>query len=236
MIFTSNSFRVVKLPKFSTLAAVLSVCSSIFFTSAIAGGVPAGRQIPGLDLQDIRFVVPEDLAEMQTEDIEAFYKEMVELDEKRTSTEEAEAELFRQLLRHDDVRISIADLIPQLIENYGIEGEYKKTLLGYKDTFKVNLPETRETVENLDDYPSYDFRFTAVYMSLLFSFQSYPEFYSQLQKDLHDDNSIIGDYRKKLDESYALVKAARLRVESEKQAADLNNLISALGAELATRN
>lgn len=236
MIFTSNSFPVVKLAKFSTLAALLAVFSNIFFSSAFAGGVPAGRQIPGLDLQNIRFVIPEDLAEMQTEDIEAFYKEMVELDKKSTSTEEAEAELLRELLRHDDVRITIADLIPDLIENYGIEGEYKDTLLSYKDTFSVDLPKTRKTVESLKDYPSYDFRFTAVYMSLLFSFQNYPEFYERLQKDLVDDDSIIGDYRKKLDESYEQVKAARLRVESEKQAADLGNLISALGEELASRN
>lgn len=236
MIFTTNCLHVYKRARFSSLAAVLAVCSSVFFSSVFAGGAPAGRQIPVIDLQDIRFVVPEDLSDMQTEEIENFYKEMVELDEASTSTEEAEAELFRQLLRHDDVRITIADLIPELIENYGIEGKYKESLLGYKDTFSVNLPKTRETVEKLADYPSYDFRFTAVYMSMLFSFQAYPEFYSQLQKDLQDDDSIIGDYRKKLDESYAHVKAARLRVESEKQAADLDNLISALGAELASRN
>lgn len=235
MIFTPNSLRVYKQAKFSTLAAMLMVCSSVLFTTVSANGAP-GRQLPVIDLQKISFSVPEDLADMKTEDVKMLHEQMVQLDEASTSTEEAEAVLFSELLRHDDVRITIADIIPNLIENYGIEGEYKESLLGYKDTFSVNLPETRETVEKLADYPSYDFRFTAVYMSMLFSFQSHPEFYEKLQKDMVDDDSIIGDYRKKLDKSYVKVKEARLHVESEKQAEDLAKLISALDAELASRN
>ena len=64
-------------------------------------------------------------------------------------------------------------------------------------------------VASLQDYPSYDFRFAAVYMSMLYSFQKYPDFYERLKGDMVDEETSIGSYRKTLDDSYGGVKKAR---------------------------
>lgn len=212
--------------------AFLAICSNV-----LADG--GNRNIPGIDLNDATFAVPDNLAEMTTQDIKVLrdtrQDDLESIREVAQSDEVAEQHMFNELMRHDDVRISIADLIPKMIEQYEINGEFKDRLLGYQSTFAVDLVESRENVESLQDYGSYDFRFSAVYMSMLFSFQEHPEFYEKLKADMVDEDSLIGEYRQRLDQSFAQVEEVRTQVEGVKNTAALESLISALDQELARR-
>ena len=147
----------------------------------------------------------------------------------------AEQHMLEQLMLHDDARLSITEVIPQLIEDYAIEGKFKDTLLGYRSTFTDEIVESRKNVENLQDYQSYDFRFTAVYMSMLFAFLEHPEFYDRLKKDMEDGNTAIGKYRKNLDSSYGGVAQAKKQMDMIHSTEDLQKVIDALDQELERR-
>ena len=204
---------------------------------AFADGAPSN--IPGIDIDEKAFAVPENLAQMSTREItellDTHKEDLNKIREIDHSEELAEQQMFEELIRHDDVRISIADVIPELIEEYEIEGEFKDKLLGYRSTFSVDLVESRGNVESLKDYGSYDFRFSAVYMSMLFSFQEHPEFYEKLKVDMVDEDSLIGEYRRRLDKSFKQVERARAQVEGVKNTQALENLIAELDQELARR-
>ena len=137
---------------------------------------------------------------------------------------------------HDLVRLTIADVISEMITDYDIDGEFKETLLGYKSTFSVEMMENREVVHDLEDYPSYDFRFAAVYMSMLYSFQKYPDFYERLKEDMVNEETSIGSYKKTLDDSYINVKQARAEMDMMKSGDDIKKVIAALDSELARRS
>ena len=143
--------------------------------------------------------------------------------------------MLKELLAHDAVRLSIADVIPELIEDYNIEGKFKDTLLGYRSTFTDELMAGHAAVRTLKDYQSYDFRFAAVYMSMLFSFQDHPEFYQRLKADMADAATAIGGYRKSLDDSYQGVEKARAEIDKLASTEDIEKVIAALSAELAKR-
>jgi len=216
----------------TTLSAVLAIAIAIFAVDVAADGA--------MPIQDtVLYKVPENLASLSTEEISVLRESHVQ-DLKKTAANEteeqlAEEKLFKQLMTHDLVRLSIADVIPDLIQDYQIEGEFKETLLSYKSTFSEDLMKSREVVENLEDYPSYDFRFAAVYMSMLYAFQKYPDFYEQLKIDMVDEKTHIGQYRKTLDASYAKVKKARAEMDFAKSGGDLKKVITALDDELARR-
>lgn len=210
----------------------LSLTSTVVVTSAHADG--------GMPIQDtVVFAVPENLATLSTEEISEL-RQSHALSLKKTASNEdeihrAEEKLYHQLMDHDLVRLSIADVILKLIKEYEIEGEFKDTLMGYQSTFAVDMVENREAVASLADYPSYDFRFAAAYMSMLYAFQRYPDFYDRLKKDMVDENSHIGVYKKELDESYASVKQARAEMDFVKSGKDIEKVIAALDDELARR-
>jgi len=194
----------------------------------------------GMPIQDtVVFTVPENLAALSTEEISDLRQTHVENLQKTAANDDqvkqAEEKLFKQLMAHDLVRLSIAEVIPQLISDYQIEGEFKNTLLGYQSTFAVDMMKNREVVANLVDYPSYDFRFAAAYMSMLYAFQNFPDFYDRLKADMVDEKSHIGHYRKSLDESYAKVKQARAEMDFAKSGNDIKKVITALDDELARR-
>lgn len=216
------------------LSAVLfiTIATTMFSIDAQADGA--------MPIQDtVLYKIPENLASLSTEEISVLRESHVQ-DLKKTAANEteeqlAEEKLFKQLMAHDLVRLTIADVIPDLIKDYQIEGEFKETLLSYKSTFSEDLMRSRESVENLEDYPSYDFRFAAVYMSMLYAFQKYPDFYEQLKVDMVDEKTHIGNYKKTLDTSYANVKKARAEMDFAKSGGDLKKVITALDDELARR-
>ena len=215
--------------------------ASILLISFAAISVATVNADGGMPIQDtVVFSVPENLDSLSTEEIANLRKSHVQDLEKTAANEsevvQAEEELFQQLMDHDLVRLSIADVIPELIEDYQIEGEFKDTLTRYQSTFAVDMMKNREAVNNLDDYPSYDFRFAAAYMSMLYAFQKYPDFYDRLKQDMVDEKSHIGVYRKTLDESYAKVKQARAEMDFAKSGKDIRKVIAALDDELARRD
>lgn len=217
---------------FATAFLSLTIVAAMSSLSVQADG--------GMPIQDaVIFKVPENLAALSTDEISDLRQTHVENLEKTASNadqvKQAEEKLFNQLMEHDLVRLSIADVIPELISDYQIDGEFKETLLGYQSTFAVDMMRNREAVNNLADYPSYDFRFAAAYMSMLYAFQKYPGFYDRLKVDMVNEESHIGRYRKSLDESYAEVKQARAEMDFAKSGNDIKKVIAALDDELARR-
>ena len=215
---------------------VLIVSAMSFSVSAYADG--GSRNLPGIDHEQV-YKVPDNLETMETAEVESLLsarqKDLENLRNGANSKQAAEQKMFEQLMAHDEVRLTITDVIPQLIEDYKIEGKFKNTLMGYRSTFAEEITESRETVSNLQDYQSYDFRFTAVYMSMLFAFQEYPDFYDQLKIDMVDEKTSIGGYRKRLDDSYVRVERAREQMDAYHNADDLENVIAELDEELARR-
>ena len=198
------------------------------------------HKVPGIDRSQVSYTVPEDLASLSTQEIEniraSHHRDLAKIKNGVDSKQIAEDKMLEELMAHDLVRLSITDVIPNLIEEYEINGEFKKTLLGYRSTFTDELMSSRETVETLQDYQSYDFRFAAVYMSMLFSFQEYPDFYEKLKVDMVDEDTSIGGYRKLLDDSYGGVEKARAQMEMVHSKEDVEKVISALDAELERRS
>ena len=215
------------------LRLVAFIIVAVFGNSAIADG--------GMPLQDaVIYTVPENLASLSTEEITdmraARQQDLDRATADANAEKVAEERLFETLMSHDLVRLSIADVISELISEYKIDGEFKDTLLGYQNTFAEDLMASRASVENLEDYPSYDFRFAAVYMSMLYSFQKYPDFYERLKADMVNEQTPIGSYKKTLDESYGGVVKARAEMDFMKSGDDLKKVITALDEELARRS
>lgn len=233
-MLSNNKPGLVKSPLrlcFSLLSILL--ISAVFGSAAVADG--------GMPIQDtVVYKVPENLASMSTEDIQdmrdARQQDLEKTEADANAEQKAEEKLFEQLMDHDLVRLSIADVISELISEYKIDGEFKDTLLGYRNTFSEDLMASRASVENLEDYPSYDFRFAAVYMSMLYSFQKYPDFYERLKVDMVNEQTPIGSYKKTLDESYGGVVKARAEMDFMKSSDDLKKVIAALDEELARRS
>ena len=217
------------------IAALISSALSVSVSAFADGG---SRKLPGIDHEQV-YKVPDNLQTMETSEVESLrsarQKDLENLRNGVDSKRAAEQNMFEQLMAHDEVRLTITEVIPQLIEEYKIEGKFEKTLMGYRSTFVEEIGESRETVSNLQDYQSYDFRFTAVYMSMLFAFQEYPDFYDQLKADMVDEKTSIGSYRKRLDDSYVRVEQARQQMDVFHNADDLENVIAELDEELARR-
>ena len=233
MLF-NNKLNAVKTTINIVITRLLFVITASFISAvAIADG--------GMPIQDtVVYTVPENLDSLSTEEITdmraARQRDLEKTAADADAERKAEEKLFGQLMDHDLVRLSIAGVISEMIAEYKIDGEFKETLLGYQDTFAVDMMENRKVVHDLEDYPSYDFRFAAVYMSMLYAFQKYPDFYEQLKVDMVNEETSIGSYKKMLDESYLSVKQARAEMDMMKSGGDLKKVIAALDSELAKRS
>lgn len=233
MLF-NNKLNAAKFAKNLAIPYLLIAMTAGFYSTTVSadGGMP---------IQDtVIYTIPDNLDSLSTEEI-AEMREAHQRDLEKTAADasaevKAEEELFEKLMEHDLVRLSIADVISEMISDYKIDGEFKETLLGYQSTFSVDMMENRKVVHNLEDYPSYDFRFAAVYMSMLYAFQKYPDFYDRLKVDMVDEDTSIGGYKKILDESYEEVKQARAEMEMMKSGDDIKKVIVALDNELARRS
>ena len=239
-MFTNHNLAGVAAFKALPNMLIKTVLITTLSASLIVSVTQNSRADGGMPIQDtVVYTVPENLASLSTEEISQLRDSHVQNLKKTASNEseekEAEEKLFHQLMAHDLVRLSIADVIPELIHDYQIEGEFKDTLLSYKNTFSESMMRNREAVEDLQDYLSYDFRFAAAYMSMLYAFQKYPDFYARLKEDMVDEETHIGRYRKVLDDSYVKVKAARAEMDFAKSGDDLKKVIAALDDELARR-
>jgi hypothetical protein len=217
----------------------LLLATSVFYIN-LANADGGQSNIPGVTLKTKSYAVPENISAMSTDEVsdlrDAHQKELDMAHKAVAEKQVVEENMLNELMKHDLVRLEIIDVIPQLIEDYDIEGKFKKTLMGYRSTFADEVMESRKNVESLGDYQSYDFRFAAVYMSMLFAFQEHPEFYERLKVDMKEDDTPIGAYRKKLDDSYDGVDEARIQMDLVNNVDDIENLVTALDAELARRS
>jgi hypothetical protein len=233
-MLSNNKLSAVKVTRNSMISRLLiGMIAGFFSVGAIADG--------GMPLQDaVIYTVPDNLDSLSTEEIAdmraAHQRDLEKTAADAAAERKAEEKLFKQLMDHDLVRLTIADVISQLIIDYNIDGEFKETLLGYQSTFAVDMMDNRSVVHDLEDYPSYDFRFAAVYMSMLYAFQKYPDFYERLKVDMVNEETSIGSYKKILDDSYGNVKQARTEMDMMKSGDDIKKVIAALDSELARRS
>ncbi len=220
--------------KISISKGILFLATFIFVLASFA--THAG----GLTKQAPAYSVPTNLTDLSTEEVKllraSHNSDLENLNNSANTKQAAEEKMLKELLDHDLLRLSITDVIPNLIEEYEIDGEFKETLLSYRSTFLDELMATRENIGSLRDYQSYDFRFAAVYMSMLFSFQEHPDFYERLKKDMVDDKTSIGGYRQLLDDSYGGVEKAREEMNAANSTEELQSVITALDEELARRS
>ena len=153
------------------------------------------------------------------------FKELIELRKKlknyiisfesKKSENILDKELYEALMKYDDVRVKIIDVIDDIIREYNVSSDIKKTLLSYKETFSMHVRDNKLLVKNLNDYKSYDFRMGAVYLSMMSAFHDSEEkkfFYERLVFDKKNESTSIGQYILKLNiahEKVILIKKER---------------------------
>lgn len=197
------------------------------------------KKSPIFDRIEVIYKAPENLGELSLEELLAekalHVRDLKAIKEASDEPDVAKQKLLETILEHDDRRLQIAEIIPQLIADYQIEGEFRDSLLNYSKTFNVEMRAARKHVKTLNDYKSYDFRFSAVYMSMMFAFRENPEFHKRLLKDLSNEDTAIGKYRKELDESYAQVGRDKQLIQNIYSIGELEQTITTIDQEILRR-
>ncbi len=219
---------------FRGLSAVVLLLAGQF---TYAGGETS--KSPILDRVEVLYAAPENLTELTLVQLQAEkasrVRDLSVIKEASDEPKVAKDKLLQSIFDHDDKRLQIVAVIPQMIEDYQIEGEFRDSLLGYSNTFDVDIREARKDVHKLADYKSYDFRFSAVYMSMMFKFKENPEFHKRMIADLQDPDTAIGKYRIELDESYAKVEHDKYLVQNIYSANELEQAIATIDKEISKR-
>ncbi len=194
---------------------------------------------PILDRVEVLYKPPENMDTLSLEQLQVEKaqreRDLKRIREANDDPEVAKQKLLETILAHDDKRLNIVHVIPKLVENYQIQGEFRDQLLGYSNTFDVDIRNARKNVSSLDDYKSYDFRFSAVYMSMMFKFNENPEFHKRILADLKDPNTVMGRYREELDESYAKVEHDKYLIQNIYSADELEKAIALIDKEISKR-
>jgi len=218
--------------------AGLWITAMLFISTAIFAGGETIKS-PILDRVKVLHKAPENLSSLSLDQLNTERKtRQRDLDVIRQASDEPEVakqKLFETIMKHDDVRLKIAKVIPMMIEDYSIEGEFRDSLLGYSNTFEVDMREARKDVNNIADYKSYDFRFSAVYMSMMFKFNENPDFHKMLVTDMENPETAIGSYRKELNESYAKVEHDKYLIQNIYSVNELEQAIATIDEEISKR-
>jgi hypothetical protein len=213
--------------------AVMLLISPISF----AGGETI--KSPILDRVKVLHKVPENIDSLSLEQLQKerdnCQRDLTVIRRASDEPEVAKQKLLETILDHDDSRLNIVQVIPEMIKDYEIEGEFHDSLMGYSNTFDIDVRNARKDVHSIEDYKSYDFRFSAVYMSMMFKFNENPEFHKKLVADLQDPETAIGKYRKELDESYAKVEHDKYLIQNIYSVNELEQAISAIDEEISKR-
>ncbi len=221
-------------PKTAIFGAIACImASSICF----AGGET--QKSPILDRVKVLHKAPENIDQLSIDQLRderaSRIRDLEVIKEASDEPEVAKQKLLDSILAHDDKRLNIVHVIPQMIEAYGIDGEFKKTLMGYSSTFDNEIRTARNDVHSIDDYKSYDFRFSAVYMSMMFKFNENKSFHEKMVADMKDSSTAIGKYRKELDESYAKVSHDKYLIQNVYSVNELEQAIAEIDEEIAKR-
>ena len=194
---------------------------------------------PILDRAKVLHKAPENLSSLSLEQLkserETRQRDLQKIRQASEEPEVAKQQLLDTIMAHDEVRLKIAKVIPVVIEDYKIEGDFRESLMGYSNTFEVEMREARKNVITISDYKSYDFRFSAVYMSMMFKFNENPDFHKRLVADMGNPDSAIGRYRKELDESYAKVEHDKYLIQNIYSVNELEQAISMIDEEISKR-
>ena len=227
-----------RMRKIRLINAGLYIALMLFISSAsFAGGETI--KSPILDRVKVLHEIPKNLESLSLQQLHAERKtRQRDLEVIRQASDEPEVakqQLLETIMAHDDVRLKIAHVIPVMIEDYKIEGKFRDSLMGYSNTFNVDMREARKDVHTIGDYKSYDFRFSAVYMSMMFKFNENPEFHKRLVSDMQDSDTAIGGYKKELDESYAKVEHDKYLIQNIYSVNELKQAIAAIDEEISKR-
>ena len=151
------------------------------------------------------------------------------------SIKSMDKKLLDALLKYDDERILITNVIDEIIIEYKVNAEIKKTLLSFKETFKITTKENRYLVKNLRDYKSYDFRLGAAYLAMMSALHE-TELYSNLVRDKKNVDTSIGRYSKNLKLAQKEVSAVKLEIEYFKEIREARVTLAKIEKEISSRN
>ena len=149
-----------------------------------------------------------------------------------------EKKLLNSLLEYDDVRIQISKVLDEVVIEYDVSEDIKKTILDFKDTFDMIIKDNRPLVKNLRDYKAYDFRLGSAYLAMMSAFHDTDEkkiFYSRLVKDKKDDKTSIGKYNKKLKLAQQKVNLVKQEMNNFSELSEIKSVIKKIDIEISKR-
>ena len=146
-----------------------------------------------------------------------------------------ERTLLEALLHYDDERVRIVELIPAMIERYGVDAELGEDLMNFRATLNGVIDELRPEVVSLQTYKPYDFRVGVSYMSLMATLQQHPEMRARMRADQADPATAVGAHQQRLSRRYADVERARAALERSHLQTRLRDRIARIEAELRRR-
>jgi hypothetical protein len=176
------------------------------------------------DLQKTKLTLKEYLNEKSSKNIE--------------TKESMEKKLLNSLLEYDDVRIQISKVLDEVVIEYDVSEDIKKTILDFKDTFDMIIKDNRPLVKNLRDYKAYDFRLGSAYLAMMSAFHDTDEkkiFYSRLVKDKKDDKTSIGKYNKKLKLAQQKVNLVKQEMNNFSELSEIKSVIKKIDIEISKR-
>lgn len=211
----------------------------MFFISSVSFAGGETIKSPILDRVKVQHEVPKNIGSLSLEQLQAErntrQRDLEVIRQASDEPEVAKQKLLETIMKHDDVRLKIAQVIPVMVEDYKIDGKLRDSLLGYSNTFNVDMREARKDVHSIADYKSYDFRFSAVYMSMMFKFNENPDFHEKLVTDMQDSSTAIGGYKEELDKSYAKVEHDKYLIQNIYSVNELEQSIAAIDEEISKR-
>jgi len=224
--------------KLRLISTALSIAMMMSIgTVCFAGGETI--KSPILDRVKVLHKVPENLDSLSMEQLQTErdtrQRDLEVIQEASDEPEVAKQRLLETIMAHDDVRLTIAEVIPVMVDDYQIDGKLRDALMGYSNTFEVDMRKARKDVHTIEDYKSYDFRFSAVYMSMMFKFNENPDFHKRLVVDMENPETHIGKYRKQLNESYAKVEHDKYLIQNIYSVNELEQAIAAIDEEISKR-
>ena len=151
------------------------------------------------------------------------------------STEELEERLLQALLVYDAERIQIIDMIPEMIEQYEVEGTLKEDLMNFRATLTKIVEELRPEVTSLQKYKPYDFRLGISYAAMMTIMQRKQDIRDRMLQDHEDPETMLGRHSQRLQQTYRAVREARERLELGYQTETLKEQIERIDTELRRR-
>ncbi len=184
-------------------------------------------------------IFPNNLKEITYTKLKSLKRELESKSDPLLQTQNAlnssEKKLLNSLFAYDNVRLQIAEVIIDLVEEYNVTGNYKKKLLGYSTTFNSRIKPARNNVRTLDEYKAYDKHFAVAYISLLYTFKENPDFYENYMRDINNLESTIGKYIKQLATAYGELEKSQHEYVSILTAQKNKELIVKIDNEIKIR-